>query len=122
MNYDIVESKLRDELHDLKRRHNRTIERLKDYENEDKLSKHGMWSKGYFTAKSSMIEDEIYFLESILEKIDTINNNKFNNLVNGIYNQKQMSSIQCDDDLRPLSLSEEINVKLNKKCKLISEE
>lgn len=109
MNYETIEHMLKDKRRDLRRRENKIKERLKDYENEDKLSKHGMWSKGFWIGKLSEVDEEIYFMDSILEKIDIINSDKFINM------------LHSNTKLMPLSLTKEIDIELNKKCELIGE-
>lgn len=110
MTYQEIERMIRDKRYDLRRRENKIKERIKEYENEDKLSKHGMWSKGYWIGKGAEVDEEIYFIDSILEKIDMINSNKFFDLLN------------VNTNLKPLSLTKEIDIKLNKKCELIGEQ
>lgn len=52
----------------LEHRKQRIEERLKSYENEDKLSKHGMWTKGYWYGKLTEIEDTLDSLNLFIKE------------------------------------------------------
>lgn len=82
-----IESILRNKMKDLKRREKRISEKLKEYENEDKLSKHGMWSKGYWIGKGTEVEENIFFIEGLLENVDRINSNKLFDEITASKNQ-----------------------------------
>lgn len=61
------------------RRHKRIELRIKEYENEDKLSKHGMWSKGYWIGKRAELEETIDFIDEILDIYNKRENQNFKN-------------------------------------------
>lgn len=107
-----VENLLRSRKSELHRRHKRIESRIKEYENEDKLSKHGMWSKGYWIGKRAELEETIDFIDEVLTVYDMISDQKFRDTLYGL----------GKSDLKPYSLQDEIQAVLDKPvCDLLVE-
>lgn len=76
-----VEILLRNKRRELQRRHKRIESKVKEYENEDKLSKHGMWSKGYWIGKGAELEETMDFIDEVLDMHDMAKNQNFKRIL-----------------------------------------
>lgn len=91
-----AENLLRSRRSELHRRHKRIESKIREYENEDKLSKHGMWSKGYWIGKVAELEETIDFIDEVLVVYDRANSLKISNAVYG-YKKCELEPIRLQD-------------------------